>query len=77
MHHQNRLTNEAENVTNVLHEDDKEVDSKKQAHGDGDVNHPVKGLIREQKLKDSTAYLRRYTKKLFYSLTCIRKLVRM
>lgn len=58
MQHQNRLTNEAEDVTNVGHEDDKKVDSKEQTYGDEDVTHPVKGLIRKHKLKDSTADLR-------------------
>lgn len=51
------LTNEAEDVTNVGHEDDEQIDGKQEAHGDDDVTHPAERLIGEQKLQDGTADL--------------------
>lgn len=51
------LTNEAEDITNVGHEDNEKIDGKEEAHGDGDVTHPAEGLFREQKLQDGTADL--------------------
>lgn len=57
------LTDDAENVTNVGHKNDEQIDNKKETQCNRDVTHPMEGLIREQKLKEGSANLKMNTTK--------------
>ena len=46
------LTDDAEDVTNVGHKDDEQVDGEEQCDGDANVPSPVEGLIWEQQLQN-------------------------
>lgn len=51
------LTNDAKDVSDVGHKDDKHVDHEEETQGDGDVACPVEGFRWEQELENGSANL--------------------
>lgn len=65
------LTNDAKDVSDIGHNDYKNVDHEEETQGDGDVACPMEGFLWEQELENGSANLeRKRTQGSIYSETC-------